>query len=366
MTFFSSLIILQILVLVWVTERHLNVGFMIPVIKEARLSRLSSFSHDLILDVEEERVKLNALKPAELINLAQQTASIQQNLLPEHVDLEEVKDNLLYHQLIKLTRIQLKQIAKLYHIDLRRKSAFLCERIIEESRKASLPSTKSMKSTSASSASTELTLDEESEAALKEQGLDLQDLLQLQVQFQQKGPEIFLKGKSYPSKKRYASSEERRRESLRGGPKNTAASARRDELVRQVFEEDEGFKRDIPARVSQAVTKQDPLVLSDDELPTLPRRKSNKDTPDLGKILTAPKSDLLHGVTLEQIVEELVKKVGVEGLYQETRLRFLLGEPKLPGILKLLRNKNMEWARRKIEKLYVKVKSSERNDRSRR
>ena len=60
---------------------------------------------------------------------------------------------------------------------------------------------------------------------------------------------------------------------------------------------------------------------------------------------------LLHGVTLERIVSELVAHFGWEGLSQRIPLRCFLFDPSIPSSLKFLRK--TPWAREKVENLYL-------------
>ncbi len=59
----------------------------------------------------------------------------------------------------------------------------------------------------------------------------------------------------------------------------------------------------------------------------------------------------LHGVTLKAIVEELVARYGWQDLADLIPIRCFMFEPSVQSSLKFLRK--TEWARKKVEKLYV-------------
>ncbi|WP_309707717.1 VF530 family protein [Armatimonas sp.] len=60
---------------------------------------------------------------------------------------------------------------------------------------------------------------------------------------------------------------------------------------------------------------------------------------------------LLHGITLERIVSDLVEHFGWEGLSQRIPLRCFLFDPSVTSSLKFLRK--TPWAREKVENLYL-------------
>jgi len=59
----------------------------------------------------------------------------------------------------------------------------------------------------------------------------------------------------------------------------------------------------------------------------------------------------LHGITLEQIVTELVAHFGWEELGQQVRIRCFTENPSVASSLKFLRR--TPWARAKVESLYL-------------
>ncbi|OZC04380.1 VF530 family DNA-binding protein [Rubricoccus marinus] len=59
----------------------------------------------------------------------------------------------------------------------------------------------------------------------------------------------------------------------------------------------------------------------------------------------------LHGITLEQIVTELVEYFGWKGLGEEIRIRCFTHDPSVKSSLKFLRK--TPWAREKVESLYL-------------
>lgn len=62
--------------------------------------------------------------------------------------------------------------------------------------------------------------------------------------------------------------------------------------------------------------------------------------------------DPLHGITLQQIVEFLVAHDGFEALSKEINIRCFKENPSVKSSLTFLRK--TEWARKKVEKLYLK------------
>jgi uncharacterized protein (DUF2132 family) len=59
----------------------------------------------------------------------------------------------------------------------------------------------------------------------------------------------------------------------------------------------------------------------------------------------------LHGITLEQIVTELVAHFGWTELGQQVRIRCFTDNPSVASSLKFLRK--TPWARAKVESLYL-------------
>ncbi|MGF1700799.1 VF530 family protein [Photobacterium makurazakiensis] len=61
----------------------------------------------------------------------------------------------------------------------------------------------------------------------------------------------------------------------------------------------------------------------------------------------------LHGITLQTLLSELVDHYGWEELGEITKIRCFLSDPSIKSSLKFLRK--TEWARDKVEQLYVKT-----------
>lgn len=61
--------------------------------------------------------------------------------------------------------------------------------------------------------------------------------------------------------------------------------------------------------------------------------------------------DPLHGVTLEQMLTELVQAYGWQQLGMEIRVRCFNQDPSIKSSLKFLRR--TPWARDKVEQLYL-------------
>ena len=62
-------------------------------------------------------------------------------------------------------------------------------------------------------------------------------------------------------------------------------------------------------------------------------------------------NDPLHGITLEALLEELVERYGWDGLAKRVRVRCFQNDPSLKSSLKFLRK--TDWARTKVERLYL-------------
>lgn len=62
--------------------------------------------------------------------------------------------------------------------------------------------------------------------------------------------------------------------------------------------------------------------------------------------------DPLHGLTLKQILDELVEIYGWEELGQRIRIRCFTSDPSIASSLKFLRK--TPWAREKVEALYLR------------
>ncbi|OYY92581.1 MAG: hypothetical protein B7Y41_15515 [Hydrogenophilales bacterium 28-61-23] len=59
----------------------------------------------------------------------------------------------------------------------------------------------------------------------------------------------------------------------------------------------------------------------------------------------------LHGITLEQLLNELVSFYGWEALGRKIAIRCFTHEPSVASSLKFLRR--AQWARERVESLYV-------------
>jgi uncharacterized protein (DUF2132 family) len=65
----------------------------------------------------------------------------------------------------------------------------------------------------------------------------------------------------------------------------------------------------------------------------------------------------LHGVTLVQILEYLVARVGWEGLAERIKINCFSSSPSIKSSLVFLRR--TPWARTKVEELYVELRTKE-------
>jgi uncharacterized protein (DUF2132 family) len=70
--------------------------------------------------------------------------------------------------------------------------------------------------------------------------------------------------------------------------------------------------------------------------------------------------DILHGVTLEAMMNRLLKKHGWEGLYSRIRINCFTKNPSIKSSLVFLRK--TPWARAKVENLYIYLKPEDRRD----
>ncbi|CAG21999.1 conserved hypothetical protein [Photobacterium profundum SS9] len=62
----------------------------------------------------------------------------------------------------------------------------------------------------------------------------------------------------------------------------------------------------------------------------------------------------LHGITLEKLLTELVEHYGWEELGYRINIRCFNQDPSIKSSLKFLRK--TEWARTKVEELYIRTK----------
>ena len=62
----------------------------------------------------------------------------------------------------------------------------------------------------------------------------------------------------------------------------------------------------------------------------------------------------LHGVTLEMILQYLVKNYGWEKMGQRININCFNNDPSIKSSLKFLRR--TPWARKKVEDLYLEIK----------
>lgn len=61
----------------------------------------------------------------------------------------------------------------------------------------------------------------------------------------------------------------------------------------------------------------------------------------------------LHGITLEQILINLVEALGWQEMGRQVDIRCFNSDPSIKSSLKFLRK--TEWARKKVESLYIKT-----------
>ncbi|MGO8694033.1 MAG: VF530 family DNA-binding protein [Rectinemataceae bacterium] len=64
-------------------------------------------------------------------------------------------------------------------------------------------------------------------------------------------------------------------------------------------------------------------------------------------------NNLLHGKTLQFILQYLVDYYGWDGMYSRIQVKCFHNDPSIKSSLKFLRR--TEWARRKVEGLYLQL-----------
>ena len=65
------------------------------------------------------------------------------------------------------------------------------------------------------------------------------------------------------------------------------------------------------------------------------------------------KNNPLHGIKLQEILENLVERYGFDGLSERINIRCFLINPTISSCLKFLRK--TPWARTKVEELYMRT-----------
>ncbi len=63
--------------------------------------------------------------------------------------------------------------------------------------------------------------------------------------------------------------------------------------------------------------------------------------------------DLLHGITLQKILDQLVQYYGFDTLGELIKIKCFIDNPSIKSSLTFLRK--TEWARKKVEELYMKT-----------
>ena len=67
----------------------------------------------------------------------------------------------------------------------------------------------------------------------------------------------------------------------------------------------------------------------------------------------------LHGIKLESIINTLVEHYGWEELGQKINIRCFNNDPSVKSSLKFLRKLEHEWARIKVENLYIALQKDD-------
>ena len=68
---------------------------------------------------------------------------------------------------------------------------------------------------------------------------------------------------------------------------------------------------------------------------------------------SAQPNNPLHGLTLQKILEQLIHFYGFEGLYARIKINCFKDNPSLKSSLTFLRK--TDWARKKLENLYLET-----------
>lgn len=68
-------------------------------------------------------------------------------------------------------------------------------------------------------------------------------------------------------------------------------------------------------------------------------------------------NNILHGITLEMILSQLVEQYGWEELGQRITIKCFTVDPSIKSSLKFLRR--TPWARKKVEELYIQSTKKE-------
>lgn len=69
------------------------------------------------------------------------------------------------------------------------------------------------------------------------------------------------------------------------------------------------------------------------------------------------KNNPMHGITLKALLTELVDKIGYDELRENVDIRCFWNDPSINSCLKFLRK--TDWARKKVENLYLSMKDRE-------
>ena len=64
-------------------------------------------------------------------------------------------------------------------------------------------------------------------------------------------------------------------------------------------------------------------------------------------------NDLLHGITLEKVIETLVQRIGWQKMGESVNIKCFTDKPNVRSSLHFLRR--MPWAREKVEQLYIET-----------
>jgi len=187
------------------------------------------------------------------------------------------------------------------------------------------------------------------EKVLREQGLDLQDLYSLRNTLVNSSSNV-VAGKVSNKRSLPKYSDVEKNSVAAPTPKKLFSEKRKDNSQKKIIISPEQ-SRPVAApdiRNTMITTIREPL-----------RTEIEQDKMETSKSVKSNHVDLT-GVTLENILTYLVNNIGYDGLYDHTKLRcFNSSPPSFKGALKLLRQADMEWARKKLEYVYVQERKRE-------
>lgn len=212
---------------------------------------------------------------------------------------------------------------------------------------------------------------------LEEQGIDLSDLLTLQMRsVQQSGSFVrsYPNGtqkrgktaKDLPESDRSSDFSEIEGQKIPSTSRTVSATALSiDDLLKDQGDEESSVE-DLKS-IAHLIDEEEETSPDHNQIEAkarLPPRSRRMELIDLdGKENERLRIAALEGATLKEMLQQLSQTKGYDFLYRETHLRCFTSNPSLNSASKLLREPSMSWARRKIEDLYLRFIVAGRNNR---